>query len=247
MPEIGWVIYDESGLVANQCRNWSRLCGFKEDQIFVFNNWVGKTSQGEIKGDNTAYEFSGYALALDRMQGPGPFVLINDTLFRHHWKWGWALMLRQTLNDSWIQSTKGVIVGDLRTESFEFPEKPSTYWASWIFVMSDRIALQQMRNALERVIQEDWTKPSQAYVDYIAQWLNKPWWQGGWQGKCTPDALKRKTQSIRYEHELSRILVQEQAITPYTMGSRPTLLYRVTRLVDRILARYAAIRRNGHG
>lgn len=36
----------------------------------------------------------------------------------------------------------------------------------------------------------------------------------GWQGKCTPDALKRKTQSIRCEHELSRILVQEQAITP---------------------------------
>lgn len=247
MAEIGWVIYDEAGLGANQCREWSRLNGFEEDQIFVFNNFVGRMSQHESAGDNAAYEFSGYALALDKMQGQGPFVLINDTLFRHHWKPGWAYLLRGLLNDPWLWSTSGRIVGDLRSESFEFPEKPATYWASWIFVMSDRIALQRMRTALERVIREDWSKPSQAYVDYLDQWLNKSWWQGGWQGNPSPAALQRKTLSIRREHELSRILLNEQALTPYAVGHHQKFLYRVTRLIDRMLARYAAIRRNLHG
>lgn len=247
MPEIGWVIHDRSGLVAKECREWSNRCGFQVNQTYVINNSEDYQLFEEIPGNNTAFEFSGYAQALDLMQGDGPFVLVNDSLFRHHWSRAWCIMLHRLLEDLWLCTQDGKILGDLRRESIEFPEKPSTYWASWIFVMSDRWALQRMRVALERVIQAEWSEPSPEYEHYVKKWLNKSWWRGGWQGNPTPTAIHRKRISIRREHELSRILLMEQRLTPYSIGHRQQVLYRITRWTDRMMARYSAIRRKPHG
>lgn len=247
MPEIGWIIYDPSGLVASQCRQWSKLCGFQGHQVNVINNFERSPAVGEIPGSNVAFEFSGYAQALDMMQGDGPFVLLNDSLFRHHWSGGWRYMLRHLLAELRPWAQDGRILGDLRRESIEFPEKPSIYWASWIFVMSDRLALERMRAALERVIREEWAAASPVYENYIDQWLHQSWWRGGWQGHPTPSAIQRKRVSIRREHELSRILLVEQGLEPNNIGFNHPVLYKITRLVDRAMARYSAIRRQAAG
>ena len=243
LPEIGWVIHDRSGKVASRCRAWSQRCGFSEQQIYVINNFVGPSAAGEIPGNNTAYEFSGYAQALDLMRGHGPFVLVNDSLFRHHWTNSWRIMLQHLLKDSERSMHQGSMLGDLRRESIEFPEKPLTYWASWILYMPDRTALQRLRTALDRVNRADWTPSTPAYDAYVEQWLQRPWWRGGWQGHPTPAAIQRKKISIRREHELSRILLQEQGLPALALGYRQPVRYRITRWVDRTLARYAAIRR----
>ncbi len=243
MPEIGWVIHDSSGTVAKQCVAWSTRCGFRDHQIYVINNFEGAQGLGEIPGNNGACEFSGYAQALDMMQGDGPYVLVNDTLFRHHWQLSWRIMLQRLLADTWFYGQEGKILGDLRRESREFLEKPQTYWASWILAMSDRSALQRMRTALERVNREEWSASSPAYNTHIEQWLQRAWWRGGWQGNPTPAAIQRKKISIRREHELSRILLQEQGLPALALGHRQPLRYRITRLMDRALARYSAIGR----
>jgi hypothetical protein len=214
-----------------------------EEQIYVINNFGGNPAPGEISGNNSAYEFSGYAHALDLMQGEGPFVLVNDTLFRHHWSNSWRIMLQNLLKKSDFCAQEGSILGDLRRESIEFPEKPLTYWASWILFMSDRTALQRIRTALERVNRADWTLSSPAYDAYVMQWLQRPWWRGGWQGNPTPAAIQRKKISIRREHELSRILLREQGLPALALGHHQPLRYRITRWVDRFLARYSALMR----
>jgi hypothetical protein len=243
LPEIGWVIHDSSGRMARQCRKWSLRCGFQSHQIYVINNSGDSQGVGEMRGNNSAFEFSGYALALDMMKGNGPFVLVNDTLFCHHWNLSWRFMLQRLLADSWLYARDGRILGDLRKESIEFPEKPSTYWASWILVMSDRSALQRVRDALQRVNLAEWSASSPAYEAYVENWLHRPWWRGGWQGNPTPTAIQRKKISIRREHELSRILLQEHGLPAIALGHRQPICYRITRWVDRAMTRYSAFRR----
>ena len=232
------------GLVTFAKRNqWSKPLAQWRAQFFrstgwVVNNWAEQASEGEMAGHNRQYEFGGYLTLLQKMEPlQGPYVLVNDTLFRTHHRQGWMNLLKKV--PARIESESRAVYGDIRWDGTALPERPNPFLASWIFVLPNKESLQLFQSVLEEVLMEETPALSPAYESFLQDWLsaNSRW--RGWHGRLTPDALARKRACILWEHRLS-LRLMESGMHLRSLGEWDPSLYSRLRLIDRIKTRWNA-------
>ncbi len=219
---------------------WAVRTGIAEDRLLFIENRPG--TKADHAGDNSAWEFSGYSVALKLFQGEGPYLICNDTLLRNHWHQGWSRLIAKWLIE--LSKTAEVqIWGDVRAEAFAWEEKPKVYLASWLWILPNRASLDAFRQILDHVLNTPFPEPSTLYLEYYKNWLRKPWWAGGWYGVPNDDEMNRKLRSIRMEHALSLEMNRHYPEALCSLGTAYPLWYRVIRLADRLLARFNAMKR----
>jgi hypothetical protein len=184
-----------------------------------------------IRGSNTHFEFSGYREGLEALRADADRVLIvNDSLFTHHaWNF-WRTLIHKTKNQPGIS-------GDPRDEPIDFDGRPLRIYASWLFLMQGREALETFSAGLDHVLARfDSPIESPEYTSYLDRYLRGTWLRGYTAPHSLREegALRRKKLCIYAEHRLGRYLEEQVGIHPV---ANP--LYRYVRQLDR----FAALRR----
>jgi len=233
--ELGFVLYGSSPAKRAKVSKVAQSLGGA--QTYIVNNHEGSCREDEIKGTNQSFEFSAYRELLREFKGSGPFVLVNDTIFRNHCARLWVKLLQIGLN-SGVRYPE--ILGDIRIEKVHFAEKDQKYLASWIFLIPDRVSLEIFTEVLDGLISKKLSAPSLAYQSYIKDWLNRKSIFSGWHGPKDQQTLLRKEFTVRLEHELSKRLVS-RSIAIGSVGRRVPIMYQVARGYDRVKTRWMAI------
>lgn len=228
--EIAVVKYGNFNATNDQIRSWSK--SLQCDTPIIVNNHEQSLTVDEIKGDNSLYDFSGYAIAIKAFKTEGPYLLVNDTLFKHHIPFFWRNIIRRIKH---IKLDTPSVWGDHRKENISFPEKDKLYLASWIFYIPDRASLQLLEQTLETAIQKMNEPVSAAYQQYIDQWLLQPTLFRGWSGNMNEEAYARKNRAIRIEHRWSKELSKAGALRSF---QQVYPLYGLIRLMERLKYRF---------
>lgn len=233
--EIGWLIYGSDTLKRGLMKQWETDLGL--EKAYIVNNLASSCQSDEWPGTNKDFEFSAYARLLDAFEGPGPYLLVNDTLFRNHGHGLWRSLTEKVLRE---HGTFPFVWGDWRSESISFPEKPTDYLASWIFVIPDRATLSLFKECLAHVLGSDLPPASEAYTIYVRNWLQSGKWFSGWHGPADAVTLARKQRTVRLEHALS-IEFKKRGLYIKSMGNSGKLLYFWIRIYDRLRTRWMAL------
>jgi hypothetical protein len=223
---IAIIIYGHGKVNTSRAVSWGKKAG--DPQPLIINNHVESLAPGELEGDNRHYEFSAYRMACRLLDGEGPFVVVNDTLFHNHWAYSWVHMLRK------IRISGPAVVGDIRTEKISFPEKSKSFLASWVFYMPDRNSLTMFSDALDSAFERASNPVGTDYNEYIDRWLKEKKWYGGWHGSLSNEAYQRKKSVIRLEHALSLELEERQLMKSIALFSPE---YKFVRLAERLYTR----------
>lgn len=231
--KLGWVIYESTPAKRAKMQAWAERVGVSEQ--LIVNNHAASKAADEWAGSNEAFEFSAYLQLAQAFTGEGPFVLLNDTLFRNHHGTAWAVLTQKCLQSP----SDGVIWGDIRIEKGDIPERPKVFLASWIFVIPNRKQLNVFIQVLQSVLHQK-HQPSAAYEAYLKAWLQPGPWYKGWHGGNDPQAIARKRAAVQWEHGLSREL-RAAGCQLRSMGLHQPLLYAFIRLHDRLVTRGQAI------
>ena len=233
--ELGFVLYGSTPSKRAKVSQVAKRLG--GTQTYIVNNHSDSCREDEIKGTNRSYEFSAYRDLLREFKGMGPFILVNDTIFRNHGAMLWMQLLQSGLKSG---VSYPEILGDIRNEKVHFEEKEQKYLASWIFLIPDRVTLEVFEEVLDELISNKLKGPSNAYRAYIKDWLNRKSMFSGWHGPKDRQTLLRKEFTVRLEHELSKRLVKRgMAISSF--GRHSPIIYQLTRGYDRVKTRWMAI------
>lgn len=234
--EIALIIHGHERISPDKAKDWCRKLGFATP--LIINNDHASIMEEEHRGDNHAYEFSAYRQACGLFATEGPFLIANDTLFYNHWSAGWGCIL-QKIQKKALPSP--AVIGDIRREKLQFPEKNPAFLASWIFFLPDRASLLAFSESVETAILQSEMKASDAYESYVNNWLTRKSALSGWHGSANEANLIRKRKVIRMEHALS--LELEARGLMHSIGNfRPE--YPLIRIVERLKTRYYAIFRS---
>ncbi|MBK9292044.1 MAG: hypothetical protein IPM52_10530 [Bacteroidetes bacterium] len=235
MPEIGFVLYGATPAQLGKLRAWARRLG--AGRVLFVENKAGHAVGDVVQGDNRYSEFSAYIQLCRLFVGPGPFIIVNDTLLRTHWTWGWREIMRKALHAGLPQ---GAITGDIRHDRDHVAGKPATYLASWIFGIAGRSELIAFEHALTQAVQHSDSLP-EAYQNWLDRWLNPGRFSGGWHRKATEAERQRKRFCVITEHRLSQLL-PGYGLDLVSIGTFSPIRYRMIRIADRLRTRAAAIR-----
>ncbi len=230
----GLVTYSNQDTWKKEIQQVSSALG--TDSGLVVNNCFGEAGLGEIQGHNEQFEFGGYLTLCERMEGDGPFVIMNDTLFRTHDTKGWLELLQQIPQ---LDADRLVVYGDIRKDGSELIERPDPFLASWIFVLPNRVTLEVLQSGLKAILAEDVRPLSAEYEAFLQRWLNPTGIMGGWHGKKGDDELRRKRQCVIWEHRLSKWLL-DAGVELSSMGEWNSRKYQWLRIKDRLKTRYKA-------
>jgi len=232
---LGWVLYPSTPEKRALMANWASQIGASEQ--YIVNNHKPSLLEDEHLGNNLAFEFSAYLQLIDLCKGEGPFVLVNDTLFKNHWQWAWAILVKNVIR----LNQKGVVWGDIRQEQGDIAERPNVFLASWIFVIPSRYELDRLRKVLVLILDQPLRTPSTAYEAYLSDWLQPKRWYKGWHGQSDEAAMARKRSAIQWEHALSKALL-DGGMQLQSAGQAKPFLYLLVRMHDRLVTRFQAIR-----
>lgn len=236
-PALGFVIYGSNPDKRKWIKRWQQKLGV--GHLVVINNNLTTRMDDELTGDNSNYEFSAYQQLCRLLPGEGPFILVNDTLFKNHWEWAWARLCRIALRR--LSCSEMTLWGDVRIEGGHIPERPNTYLASWIFVVPNRLVFSKLADTLATLCSQELPPPGADYQRYLENWLFPKVWYKGWHGKRSEADNQRKLRSVRLEHALSKQLPTAQ-IQIRSLGHFHPALYKLIRLTDRLITRTLALR-----
>jgi hypothetical protein len=210
---------------------------FNSAVIFVFNNNVNQACS-YLDGDNEYFEFSAYKKMIPIFNGAGPFLILNDTLFKTHRALYWIRLIQ---NHQKIfkgsNATENAVFGDIRFDGNEFNERPNPFLASWVFLLHSRKELDLFGIALSNVCNESTFNSTPEYDNFIHKWLNNKSWFSGWHGPKVESA--RKIKSIKMEHRLSKEF-NSIGLKIKSLGEGQVLFYKWLRLMDRLYTRMKA-------
>lgn len=227
---IAIIKYGHRKVTTRKAVAWAGKAG--DPNPLIINNHISSLMAGETKGDNSSYEFSAYRIACGLLEGDGPFLIVNDTLFHNHIASVWLRMIRK------LKVAGPAVVGDPRSEKISFPEKGAFFLASWIYYLPDRESLRLFTNALDKAFIRAAAPEGDEYARYVDHWLKGNRIYGGWHGKSDDEAYARKKRVIRLEHALSLELDKDNLIRSMA-GFAPE--YALVRLVERIYTRSLAL------
>lgn len=233
--KLALVIY---GADERQRRRMASFTKRWQFELLLLNNRLEHEVEGALAGDNSHFEFSAYLKACRQLQGEGPFVIANDTLFKNHYPVGWGLLLTRAL--ARLPLHEQSVWGDIRRDGSALAERPDPFLASWIFVLPNRAALGTFEQALSEILQKPLLPPSEAYQVFLNAWTMQGGWFSGWHGEPSPSELARKQYAIRLEHALSKALSANQ-LPIKSLGELVPILYFSLRIIDRLRTRWLAI------
>ncbi len=230
----GMVLYSDLGFWNKELEKIKQI--FPDDPYLVLNNKAGQAGGGEIQGANEQFEFGGYLTLIESMLNhEGPYLILNDTLFRTHYSWGWRRLLNRHLT-KWEEGDK-VVLGDIRRDGDQYFERPDPFLASWIFIIPNKATLLVFREALKQVLSDDLVcGSSQEYKDFIVSWIQPKSKLRGWHGLSDSHEISRKMNCIMWEHGLSRRLLQS-GVKLVGADFWSPYQYKILRIVDRFKTR----------
>ena len=235
--EIGVVTYGHLDGFANGVKQLET--SFRNARISVLNNQPNSARPSELQGSNSHYEFSGYLEVCESFTGSGPFVIINDTLFKTHYTVGWLRLLKRAM----IQLNKDTVTvyGDIRWDGNAYAERPNPFLASWLFVLPNAHTLDVFKQSLAEILNEPASLGSEAYQAFLHGWIFPKGKLSGWHGGAKDEpARARKERCIRLEHRLSTVLPQH-GLPLTSVGSFSPFSYLVLRGIDRLNTRFKAL------
>ncbi len=225
-----------------KARKWTSFCGalgaLGRTRV-VLDNALQADTNDRMAGSNFQFEFSGYrevlAALIHKVNLPEnePVVVVNDSVFSHHFGFGWAHFLRITAR----RAVTGVW-GDPRIEPVTVDGRPLIHLASWIFLLPDAKSRIAFSRALAHVTTQFEVEPSwPGYAAFLDRYYapNRRW--GGYTQRLTPRDESRKKKCSWAEHRLSIFLQENQQFRPFS-----GLLYRTLHNVDRVLSAYKRLR-----
>ena len=211
---------------------------FGNARISVLNNKPNAARPSEIQGSYAHYEFSGYLEMCESFTGTGPFVIVNDTLFKTHYTVGWLRLLKRAM----IQLNKDTVTvyGDIRWDGHAYDERPNPFLASWLFVLPNVHTLEVFKQSLAEILNEPTSLDSEAYQAFLQAWIFPKGKLSGWHGGAKDDYARiRKERCIRLEHRLSTVLPQH-GLPLTSLGSFSPFFYMILRGMDRLNTRIKA-------
>jgi hypothetical protein len=234
------VVYGYPAKIENRWNTFLDALNIPKGQSWVLDNHP-QPSVHCHHGSNAQLEFSGYAEILELFKRDCPaissndrIVLFNDTLFAHHWTYGWQRWMK-----TFAPRLPVGVHGDGRIEPIHLKGKPLKIIASWHFVIVGTQALHAFHHALNAVcdaFEEPIKEPG--YAAYLAHYL-RPRYFGGVTQRFTPhsDAYHAKQKAIWAEHRLSMALDQSEMLTPYGQ-----VLYQGLHGIDRAFSAWRRFR-----
>lgn len=211
---------------------------FGNARISVLNNMPNAARPSEIQGSYAHYEFSGYLEMCESFTGTGPFVIVNDTLFKTHYTVGWLRLLKRAM----IQLNKDTVTvyGDIRWDGNAHAERPNPFLASWLFVLPNAHTLDVFKQSLAEILNEPTSLGSEAYQAFLHAWIFPKGKLSGWHGGAKDEHARiRKERCIRLEHRLSTVLPQH-GLPLTSLGSFSPFFYMILRGMDRLNTRVKA-------
>lgn len=234
--EIGMVTYGHLEGFENGLNRVQK--SFQNAHILVVNNRPNSAKMSELQGTNTHFEFSGYLQVCEYFTGSGPFVIVNDTLFKTHYTAGWLQLLKRAIYK--LDTKADVVYGDIRWDGKAYSERPHPFLASWLFVLPNVRSLQLFKQSLSAILTEETPVGSAEYQRFLHQWISPKGKLNGWHGGAKDDESRaRKERCIRLEHRFSTVMPQYKL--PLTsLGVFSPFFYSIVRGLDRIKTRFAA-------
>lgn len=185
-----------------------------------------------LKGSNRHYEFSGYleGMSASSQAAKDPYwVVLNDTLFSHHWAMGWRHLISQ------VSRFEDGLYGDYRQEPISWEGRPLTIYASWIFMMKGSQFRSEFQTLLREVLTSfDTPLHFPGYQAYQTGYFRATLFSGYTSvldPHASSKALEIKTKCIHVEHRLGRILDNLGRV-----NRLPGLTYTLVHAVDRWLS-----------
>jgi hypothetical protein len=235
--EIGVVTYGHLDGFANGVKQLET--SFRNARILVLNNKPNTARPSEIQGSYAHYEFSGYLEMCESFKGTGPFVIVNDTLFKTHYTVGWLRLLKRAIAQ--LNRHTVTVYGDIRWDGEAYAERPNPFLASWLFVLPNELSLQVFKQSLAEILNEPASLGSEAYQAFLHGWIFPKGKFSGWHGGAKDEpARARKERCIRLEHRLSTVLPQH-GLPLTSVGSFSPFSYLVLRGIDRLNTRFKAL------
>ena len=234
--EIGVVTYGHFDGLEEGIKQLNTFFG--NARISVLNNKPKAARPSEIQGSYAHYEFSGYLEMCESLTGTGPFVIVNDTLFKTHYTVGWLRLLKRAM----IQLNKDTVTvyGDIRWDGPAYAERPNPFLASWLFVLPNVHTLEVFKQSLAEILNEPASLGSEAYQAFLHAWIFPKGKLSGWHGGAKDDYARiRKERCIRLEHRLSTVLPQH-GLPLTSLGSFSPFFYMILRGMDRLNTRIKA-------
>ena len=234
--EIGVVTYGHFDGLEEGIKQLNTFFG--NARISVLNNKPNAARPSEIQGSYAHYEFSGYLEMCESFTGTGPFVIVNDTLFKTHYTVGWLRLLKRAM----IQLNKDTVTvyGDIRWDGHAYDERPNPFLASWLFVLPNAHTLDVFKQSLAEILNEPASLGSEAYQAFLHAWIFPKGKLSGWHGGAKDDYARiRKERCIRLEHRLSTVLPQH-GLPLTSLGSFSPFFYMILRGMDRLNTRIKA-------
>jgi hypothetical protein len=185
------------------------LSSFPGATSVVVENAEGSPTDAEsvLKGSNRHYEFSGYleGMSASCQAEKDPYwVVLNDTLFSHHWAMGWRYIISQ------VSHFKDGLYGDYRQEPISWEGRPLTIYASWIFMLKGSQFRSEFQTLLREVLTSfDTPLHFPGYKAYQRGYLRATLFSGYTSVVnlyASSKALEIKTKCIHAEHRLGRTL-----------------------------------------
>lgn len=195
---------------ADKQEKWRRfLASFPGATSVVIENADGATSEASslVQGSNRHFEFSGYLEGMEAssLEEEDPYwVILNDTLFSHHWALGWRHLIAR------VSLLKDGIYGDYRREPILWDGRPLDLYASWIFMVKGPLVRLKFQVMLKEVLSMfDTPLNFPGYEVYQQRYMRATLWSG-YTSILHPakhaEALQIKKQCIHAEHRLGRTL-----------------------------------------
>jgi hypothetical protein len=234
--EIGVVTYGHFDGLEEGIKQLNTFFG--NARISVLNNKPKAARPSEIQGSYAHYEFSGYLEMCESLTGTGPFVIVNDTLFKTHYTVGWLRLLKRAM----IQLNKDTVTvyGDIRWDGPAYAERPNPFLASWLFVLPNVHTLEVFKQSLAEILNEPTSLDSEAYQAFLQAWIFPKGKLSGWHGGAKDEHARiRKERCIRLEHRLSKVLPQH-GLPLTSLGSFSPFFYMILRGMDRLNTRVKA-------
>jgi len=205
---------------------------FPKAEFKVLNNMPHSANLHEIQGSNEAFEFSGYLELLEISPQDGIIILLNDTLFKHHFTLGWLRLLQRFCEVMTVE--ENIIYGDIRWDGTALLERPNPFLASWLFIIPTKKSRGIFAESLRNLIHEPIPTLSPDYELFLSQWLGSGMIWKGWQGTLKDNAtFERKSKCIYWEHQLSAHLTKS-GILIYSIGNESRVGYALLRALDRM-------------
>ena len=213
---------------------------FGDRLVRVVNNDRDNSGFGE-QGHNRQFEFGGYLEVMEGFQTEGPYVVVNDTLFDNHHTGAW-LYLIDTIAERILEEPQRLcVVGDIRRDGVDIPERPDPFLASWLFIIPNRDSLEVIKACLRAVLAREVPAVfSPSYEAFLNSWLKTKSIWSGWQGRATEANVVRKRHCIYWEHALSKELALA-GVDLISAGRYHRGLYAGIRMYDRLWNRWKAL------